>query len=75
MSLEETGQEIQSIASDIPRARFLELKVLVCSDGTATISSRALKMEITEGTLGSAFRHFANELKRKTVKELKEALE
>ena len=44
-------------------------------NGRTTVKCKPLKMEITEGTIGQAFKHFANELRRKTVKELKEALE
>ena len=57
------------------RIRYLELIVKEEDNGRTTVKCKPLKMEITEGTIGQAFKHFANELRRKTVKELKEALE
>jgi len=53
----------------------MELIVEEEDNKRTTIKCKPLKMEVTEGTIGQAFKHFANELKRKTVQELKEALE
>jgi len=57
------------------RIRYLELIIKEDDEGQTTIKCKLLKMEITEGTIGQAFKHFANELRRKTVPELKKALE
>jgi len=56
------------------RRRYLTLIVEETEEGTK-IKCKPLKMEITEGTIGQSFKHFANELRRKTVQELKKALE
>jgi len=56
------------------RRRYLTL-IVEETEETTTVKCKPLKMEITEGTLGQAFKHFANELRRKSVNELKEALE
>jgi len=57
------------------RIRYLELIVKEEDNGRTTVKCKLLKIEVTEGTIGQAFKHFANELRRKTVQELKKALE